>query len=177
MILQSLTSVSHTIAQSLIDHGNILLFGFLAIGIVGMPIPDETLLVTAGYLVAKGKLGILTTLLTAYTGSACGISLSYGIGCTAGNYLVTHYGHWIGITDKRVATTRQWFYHLGHWLLVFGYFIPGVRHLTGYIAGTVRMRFTHFMLFAYSGAILWSSAFLGIGYWLGHHQTSLHLGH
>lgn len=168
MWLHSLITVSESIAQALLQHGSIALFALLTIGIVGMPIPDETLLVTAGFLLAKSKLLLLPTLIAAYAGSMCGISISYAIGCTAGSYLVKKYGHWLGITDKRIARTRHWFNHIGGCVLTFGYFVPGIRHITGYVAGTIEMRLPRFMLFAYSGALVWSTLFLTIGYYLGH---------
>lgn len=47
------------------------------LGILGLPIPDETLLMFAGYLVSQGNLQFQPTMATAFLGSVCGISLSY----------------------------------------------------------------------------------------------------
>ena len=47
---------------------------------------------------------------------------------------------------------------------MFGYFIPGVRHLTGYIAGTTALEYRHFAVFAYTGGVAWVLAFIAIGY-------------
>ncbi len=49
----------------------------------------------------------------------------------------------------------------------YGYFIPGVRHLTAYAAGMSDLEAPQFALFAYTGAVLWVSAFLSLGYFLG----------
>jgi membrane protein DedA with SNARE-associated domain len=51
---------------------------------------------------------------------------------------------------------------------VIGYFIPGVRHFTGFSSGMATLPFHHFALFAYSGALLWVTSFLTIGYFFGH---------
>lgn len=160
------------LSQSIQHYGSAALFGLLAIGIIGMPIPDETLLVFAGYLMAKGKLGIAPTMIAAYSGSIFGITISYLIGSTAGHFLVMRYGSWIGITPARVERAHRWFEKFGPWLLVFGYFIPGVRHLTGYIAGAVELSWQRFIMYAFSGAIMWATLFLAIGYfsidkWIG----------
>src|SRR5262249_10845952 len=48
------------------------LFSLLMLGIVGLPIPDETLLTFAGYLVFKNELNLIPTLATAFLGSSCG---------------------------------------------------------------------------------------------------------
>lgn len=152
-----------THSQPLLDNGSWILFFLLALGIIALPIPDETLLVTAGFLIGKGKLNITTTILAAYLGSISGITCSYLIGYTGGSFLIEKYGHWIGLNETRLERTRHWFKRIGMWALFFGYFIPGVRHFTGYLVGSVRIRYVAFALFAYSGAIVWSSTFLTIG--------------
>ena len=42
-----------------------------------------------------------------------------------------------------------------------------MRHFTAYAAGMSELGVHHFALFAYSGAVLWVSAFIGLGYFLG----------
>jgi membrane protein DedA with SNARE-associated domain len=109
----------------------------------------------------------MPTLLAAYAGSMCGITLSYLIGRTAGAYLIHRYGRWIGITEEKYSKVHRWFERFGKWLLFFGYFIAGVRHLTGYAAGTTELDYRLFAAFAYTGAIVWASSFLTIGYFFG----------
>lgn len=155
------------IPPSLSQYGSIALFALLAIGIIGLPIPDETLMISVGFLVAKGKFSLPGAIFASYAGSICGMSVSYMIGRTAGSYLIKKYGHWFGITVATTDKARRWFRRIEEWALFFGYFIPGVRHLTGYIAGTMGLHFKLFALFAYSGAIIWASFFLIIGYMLG----------
>lgn len=165
--LENHETLNH-ITQVLLQHGNIALFILLALGIVGLPIPDETLLVTAGVLLAKGKLSLTITPLIALLGSVCGISISYCIGYFPGRYVVKKYGHWMGLTEPRIDRAHYWFERIGIWAVFFGYFIPGVRHLTGYVAGALQTDFKKFALFAYLGAAVWISTFMSIGYFLGH---------
>jgi membrane protein DedA with SNARE-associated domain len=155
--------------QLLSHYGSIALFLLLAVGIVGLPIPDETLLVATGMLLQKGHLHPTYTILAALCGSVCGISLSYGIGRAAENLLIEKYGSWLGITEKRLVGAHSWFRRMGVWLLFFGYFIPFVRHLTGYVAGAVKLEYKKFAAFAYIGAIFWVTTFLTIGYMLALH--------
>ena len=62
------------------QYGYIGLFSLLVLGIVGIPLPDEWLLAFSGYLVFKGTFRFAPALAAAFTGSACGISVSYGCG-------------------------------------------------------------------------------------------------
>jgi len=155
-----------THSQPLLDYGSFILFSLLALGVVALPIPDETLMVTAGFLIYKGELPLFETMLAAYSGAICGISLSYTLGRYGGSFLLKKYGHWIKMSEARIERTRVWFSRIGMWALFVGYFIPGVRHFTGYIVGSVRIPFYRFALFAFSGAILWASTFLALGYFL-----------
>lgn len=44
--------------------------------------------------------------------------------------------------------------------------MPGARHLTARVAGSSKVRFPVFLLFAGSGALIWLSLFLTVGYFL-----------
>ncbi|MFC2049102.1 DedA family protein [Chlamydiota bacterium] len=164
--MEVLTEVD-VFSEWLTQYGSFVLFFLLSLGILALPIPEETLMVMSGILMSKGKLNIPLTIFFCYAGTIAGISTSYLVGRTAGHYLVTKYGRWVGINHARLEKAHRWFGRLGKWLLVIGYFIPGIRHLTGFSAGTAEMRFSQFALFAYSGAIMWVSLFLSLGYFLG----------
>ena len=119
-----------------------------------------------GYL-AIGRLSLPLAFLSAFAGSACGITLSYTLGRTFGLTLIHRYGRYLRITEAHVEKAHAWFRRAGHWSLTFGYFIPGVRHFTAYAAGMSELEYPSFALFAYSGAVLWVTAFLSLGYLLG----------
>src|SRR5207247_1844291 len=59
------------------QYGAISLFFLMMLGIVGLPIPDETLLVFSGYLIYRGTLNPLFTFTMAFLGAMCGITVSY----------------------------------------------------------------------------------------------------
>jgi membrane protein DedA with SNARE-associated domain len=163
-------------------YGYFALFGSLVFGIVGLPIPDETLLALSGYLVFKGQLGFLPTVLTAFSGSVAGISLSYVIGRTGGYRVLHKYGPRFHVTGEKIRMVDRWFERVGKWMLMIGYFIPGVRHLMALVAGSSKMRYPVFAGFAYTGGIIWSMTFVSLGYYLGdswgeikHHRLILAL--
>lgn len=146
------------------QYGSFAIFVLLALGIIAFPVPEESLMVFSGLLMAKGTLLVVPTVIAAIAGALCGISTTYVIGLVAGTFLIRKWGKWVGITDMRVERVHIWFERIGKWTLFIGYFIPGVRHLTGYVAGSVRLEFHEFALFAYLGGIIWASLFLAIGY-------------
>ena len=101
----------------------------LAVGIVGAPIPDETLLAFSGYLVCRGDLALVPALASGFLGSALGITLSYALGRTLGHHLLQRYGRYVQLTHERLDRAHAWFERLGKWTLTFGYFVPGLRPL------------------------------------------------
>ncbi len=150
-------------------YGYFAIFGLLVFGIVGLPVPDETLLVFSGYLISRGSLHPLHAFAAAFAGTVCGISTSYVLGRTLGLTVIHRYGKWLHITEAQLARVHDWFTHLGHWALLVGYFIPGVRHFTAIVAGSSRLEYSQFARYAYAGASLWVTTFLCLGYFLGDH--------
>jgi membrane protein DedA with SNARE-associated domain len=100
-------------------------------------------------------------------GSLCGITISYTLGRTFGIKLIHRYGRYVRITEEQVNKAHAWFARVGHWGLTFGYFVPGVRHLTAFAAGMSAVEAPQFGLFAYSGGCVWVGTFLALGYFLG----------
>jgi membrane protein DedA with SNARE-associated domain len=156
-------AVFHWIAT----YGYGFIFLALMLGVVGLPIPDETLLVYCGYLISAGHMRPLPAWLCALAGSWCGISLSYTIGRTLGLGVVHRFGKYLHITQERLDRVHKWFDRIGHWALFVGYYIAGVRHFTAIVAGTSQLPFRYFAAYAWSGGLLWVTTFLTLGYFLG----------
>jgi membrane protein DedA with SNARE-associated domain len=148
-------------------YGYFALFFGLVFGIVGLPIPDESMLALFGYLVSTGRFHFALTYAVAGLGSLTGITLSYWIGRLGGYRLIRKYGPRIRLTEDRLEKVHRWFDRIGKWALIVGYFIPGVRHFTALIAGASKLQYPVFAAFAYTGGLIWSLTFLSLGYYLG----------
>jgi membrane protein DedA with SNARE-associated domain len=148
----------------LVHYGAPVLFAAQVLGIFGLPIPDEFLLTLSGALVRKGDLSLVPVVLAAIGGSGSGITLSYMLGRTVGVIGLRRVVH---VHEESLRRAERLFERFGGWLLGFGYFIPGVRHVTAILAGSTRLDFKSFAKFAYPGAILWSTVFLCLGYYAG----------
>lgn len=159
--------LEQTVFHWISEYGYGAVVFLLMLGIVGLPVPDETILTFSGYLVFKHQLHLVPAILAALVGSSCGITLSYALGRAFGIPLIRRYGRYFHVTEERLQRVHGWLEHAGAWSLTFGYFLPGVRHLTAYVAGTSKLQLSIFVLFAYSGALLWTSTFVSAGYVLG----------
>jgi membrane protein DedA with SNARE-associated domain len=150
------------------------IFALLVFGIVGVPIPDEFLLTFVGYLVFRHQLNFAPALGAAFAGSACGITVSFVLGRTAGAWALHHYGRWLHVEDAQLRRVHNWFERFGGWSLTFGYFVAGIRHLTALVAGMTDYEPPKFAAYAYMGALLWATSFIGLGIYLGErwHEAS-----
>jgi membrane protein DedA with SNARE-associated domain len=166
--------------QSLIEHYGY--FGIILIlvgGIVGLPLPDEIFLTYVGYSVYQETLAHIPALISAIIGAAGGITLSYYIGYKFGLPLLRKYGSKVHITEQKIDFTKNLFKKIGPVLLLIGYFIHGVRHLTAYIAAINNYPFKKFAFFAYTGATIWTFTFITLGNVLGEkwHYVAFYLSH
>jgi membrane protein DedA with SNARE-associated domain len=160
--------ISSFVMQWISTYGYWGLAALLMLGIVGIPVPDETLLTFAGYLVYKGRLQLIPTVVSAFAGSCVGISFSYAIGRYPSLWVVRRLGNRIfKVSEERMQRAEAWFMDYGKWLLPFGYFVPGLRHLLAIVAGGTRLDLPVFAIFAFSGALAWSATFVFLGYFLG----------
>jgi membrane protein DedA with SNARE-associated domain len=159
--------LNETIIHWVSHYGYGMIFSLLVFGIVGVPIPDETLLTFVGYLISRGDLHAIPGFIAAFLGSICGITLSFIIGRTGGVHLLRKYGPLLHLTEDRIKRNEHWYVRKGQWSLLLGYFIPGVRHLVAFVAGMHRLRYSAFAFFAYTGGLIWSITFISLGYYAG----------
>jgi membrane protein DedA with SNARE-associated domain len=159
--------MEHQILGWITQYGYFAIFLLLLCGIVGLPVPDETLLAFTGFLAFKGNLSLPLAFGAALAGSLSGITISYTLGRTFGMKVIHRYGRYIHVTEEHVNKAHAWFARVGLWGLTFGYFVPGFRHLSAFAAGMSAVEPPPFALFAYSGGCLWVATFLGLGYFLG----------
>src|SRR5262245_66609060 len=117
-------------------YGYVGIFGLLMFGIVGLPIPDETLLMFTGYLISKHELEPLPAFASGLLGSICGITVSYALGRTLGLYLVARLGRFLYVEPEKLEYVCAWFDRKGKYGLIISCFIHGIRHLSDYVAGS-----------------------------------------
>ena len=158
---------TEVILQWVAHHAYGGIFFLLMFGIIGLPVPDELLLTYLGYLAFRGDVQLVPAIASAFLGTTCGISTSYVLGRTLGLSILHKYGSFLHVTPERLLFVHNWFERIGKWTLTFGYFVPGVRHLTAYVAGTAELEPPRFALFAYTGGVFWVLTFVSLGYFLG----------
>jgi membrane protein DedA with SNARE-associated domain len=156
--------VERQFTEWLVRYGAPMLFVAQVFGIFGLPVPDELLLTLAGALIAKGVLHGSSTITAAIAGCLTGITLSYLVGRVIGIAVLSRvFARHLAHLERAQAMFRRF----GGWLLAFGYFVPGVRHVTAIAAGAGCLNYSSFAVYAYAGGTLWCTVFLALGYFAG----------
>jgi membrane-associated protein len=134
--------------------------------LVGVFLPGDSLLVTAGLLSARGYLNVytLTPLLT--LAAICGNSVGYFIGRTSGPRIFNRENS-LFFNKKHAIRAHEFYEKYGRKTIVLAQFMPIIRTFAPVVAGVGGMKFRTFITFNIIGAFLWIWSMVGIGYFLG----------
>ncbi|MFC6604791.1 DedA family protein [Ectobacillus funiculus] len=138
-------------------HSYPILFAVIVLELIAIPVSGEFFMSYAGYFVFQGKMSYTLALLTAIASGGVGITITYWIGRMGGYGLIEKYGKYVHLGPKRYDKTAVWMERSGSKLLLFAYFIPGIRHFTGYVSGISKMPYRTFFY-----SCLYRSEFMGI---------------
>ncbi|MET3287968.1 UNVERIFIED_CONTAM: membrane protein DedA with SNARE-associated domain [Brevibacillus sp. OAP136] len=172
-VVRGLQEAIQVFSEYIADYGYIALYLLFFLGILGMPMPEETLLVFSGFLVSTGELDYWLTMLVCYLGSISAMTIAYWIGRKVGYPVIEKYGKRLGLGYTVYKKTESWFNRVGKWALPLGYFIPGVRQFTAYFAGITQLSFVTFIVYTYLGGLVWCILFVTLGWQLGERWEQL----
>ena len=170
--MQALTDFFHRISNlpELVQWAG--LFGIAAIIfsetglLVGVFLPGDSLLVTAGLFAAKGFLNVYALAPVLLVAAICGNSVGYFIGRTTGPRIFSRENS-LFFNKKHAMRAHEFYEKHGRKTIVLAQFMPVIRTFAPVIAGVGGMGFRHFIAFNIIGAVSWIGSMLGIGYFLG----------
>lgn len=142
-------------------------FGVLLACGFGFPMPEDIVLFTLGYLSYVGDVSLPISIAVAFAGVMIGDSSIYMLGRTLGWRVLKLPGFRRVLTERRVDQARRAFNRRGHLYLFFARFAPGLRTVTFFSAGLLRIEFRSFFLYDGLAALLSVPLFTWVGYVLG----------
>jgi membrane protein DedA with SNARE-associated domain len=154
-----------TSGGELIAHwGYAAIFVILVLGNVGLPVPEETTLIVAGYLAWRGDLQLPWVLSVGVVSAAVGDNIGYWIGRRYGAGVLERFRRLVRVAPERFESMRGFVIRHGP-VGVFGArFIAGLRFLAGPLAGAVGVRFLPFTTANVLGALVFVPVAVGVGY-------------
>lgn len=159
------------LATSLVDDllgrfGYAAVFAFVGIESLGVPLPGETMLISAAlYAGHTHRLNIVVIIVLAAAGAVIGDNIGFGVGHWGGYRLLLRYGRYIRLHEGRVKLARYLYLRHGGKVVFFGRFVSVLRTYAAFLAGTARMPWVRFLVFNATGGVVWATGY-GVGAYL-----------
>jgi membrane protein DedA with SNARE-associated domain len=134
---------------------------------VGLIVPGESLVLASGFFAHRGLLNVEAVMVAAALGAIAGDNIGYYLGRRLGRDWLLRHGSRFGIRQRRLDQAESFFKRHGPKAVFIGRFIGFARALVPFVAGASRMRYRQFLMYDALGAVLWTVAFVTLGYVLG----------
>jgi membrane protein DedA with SNARE-associated domain/membrane-associated phospholipid phosphatase len=156
-------SILHLISQ----YGYLIIFFGVMAESTGVPLPGETILISAGVLVQRGGLDLGDAIIFGIIGAVIGDQIGYWVGREGGRPFVLRWGRYVFITPERLGAGEAFFARHGGKAVFMARFFSGLRVFGALVAGMSRMRWGTFILYNSLGGAVWATAAVLAGYFLG----------
>jgi len=168
-----IASLFQTLTEFFARYGYWVVFVGVMLENGGLPLPGETVLLFAGFLAYQGELRLEWAIGVAIAGATLGDSLGYALGRFGGNPFFDRYVLRFKLVARQFENSKSLFLKHGHWAVFTGRFITGLRVFAGPLAGLFKMPYARFLLFNFTGAVIWATAIGFVGFLLGDNLYNL----
>jgi membrane protein DedA with SNARE-associated domain len=149
-----------TLADLISTHGYWIVGAVIGLESMGLPLPGETMLITAAiYAGTSHQLSIEWVIAAAAIGAIVGDNVGFLIGRTFGYRLVLRHGHKVGLNARRIKLGQYLFQRHGGKVVFAGRFVAVLRALAAVLAGINRMSWWRFLVFNATGGIVWTTLY------------------
>ena len=155
------------VLQSIAEHGYLLLFGWVLLEQLGVPVPAMPILLAAGVLAGVGKLSFGLSVALAIAACVIGDVVWFWLGRKYGGGVVRVLCKLSLEPDSCVRKTSDAFTKHGPVALLFAKFVPGIGTVSVPLAGSSGVPLRQFALYDLGGAALYVLTFTGVGVALG----------
>jgi membrane protein DedA with SNARE-associated domain len=140
------------------------------------PIPSEIIFPLAGYVSFKSDYNYFQVFLMSFSGalgSTIGAILIYFLSYKIGRTGLLKMGKYFFINEGKVKKAEDWFHHYGIYAVLLGRLAPGIREIISIPAGIAKMDIKKFIVFSFTGSLIWSTLLVSLGYVFGNSWSSL----
>jgi len=145
-------------------HGYALLFLWILAEQSAIPVPSLPLLLASGALIRTGRLDIVPAILCCLAGALIADTIWFELGRHRGRQVLGLVCRLSLEPDSCVRQTENAFQKYGMSSLLISKFIPGLNAVAAPLAGNSRASYLRFALYDSAGALIWSGAYLALGY-------------
>ena len=173
-MLETIASHLDAIAALAPTWGLLFIFAFMAIESSFVPFPSEVVMIPAGFLAARGEMGIGSPVSAVWIaiavgvlGSLAGAFINYYLALWVGKPFLEKYGKWFFLKPAALERACEVFNKYGAATTFVCRMVPAIRQLISIPAGIARMPLGSFTLFTALGAGIWTAILAFVGYGLG----------
>ena len=173
-MLETIASHLDAIAALAPTWGLLFIFVFMAIESSFIPFPSEVVMIPAGFLAARGELGVGSPAAAVWVavavgvlGSLAGAYVNYYLALWVGKPFLEKYGRYFFIKPEPLARACEVFNRYGAATTFVCRMVPAIRQLISIPAGIAKMPLGSFTLFTGLGAGVWTAILAFVGYGLG----------
>ena len=153
-----------------------VIFALIAIETMGIPVPGETALITAGIVASRGRLEIELVIALAACAAILGDNIGFAIGRKLGRRLLTAPGPLLYHRRRVIAVGEPFFDRHGPKAVFLGRWVTGLRITAAWMAGVTRMSWPTFVFWNALGGIAWATSIGLLAYFVGHSaETIIHV--
>ena len=134
--------------------------------LIGIVLPGDSLLFTAGFLASQGFFGIVPLTIVCFLAAVSGDSVGYTFGRRVGKRFFTRERSFFFNPDNAVRAQNFYAKHGGK-AIILARFLPGIRTLAPILAGVGEMHYPTFLIYNLAGGLLWAVGLTALGYYLG----------
>lgn len=139
----------------------------MAIESCNIPLPSETIMPFAGYLVSKGTMNFHVAAFAGAFGCVVGSIPSYYIGYFGGRPFVEKYGKWFFVGKKDLEDADKWVDKYGDWAFFICRMLPVIRTFISLPAGILRAKKRTFFILTFLGSLIWCYLLVYVGVKMG----------
>jgi len=150
-------------ADFLIRHGYVVLFGWVLLEQMGLPIPAIPLLIAAGALARAGRMNLTFAVALAFIALILADLFWYSLGRYRGVRILKLLCRISLEPDSCVRRTENLFVRHGVQSLLVAKFVPGLNTAAPSLAGIFRMPVRRFMIFDSLGGFFWVVTVTSLG--------------
>lgn len=173
-MLETIAAHLDSVAALAPTWGLLLVFVFMAVESSFIPFPSEVVMIPAGFLAARGELGIgspsaalAAAIAVGVLGSLAGAYANYFIALYVGKPFLEKYGRYFFVKPEPLNRACEVFNRYGAATTFVCRLVPVIRQLISIPAGISRMPLVSFTLFTGLGAGIWTAVLACVGYAVG----------
>jgi membrane-associated protein len=151
-----------SVVEFIQQHGYLALFLSFYVCLLGLPIPNEVLVMTGGLLAATDYFHPVLTFSIVYVTVILNATILYLIGNTCGSRIICKLEK-VEKINKNLIKASSLLHRYGSYAASICYLLPIVRHLIPFLMGTYRISYFTFARFSYISGFIWTLTLFLIG--------------